>query len=125
METMMISVERKEELLDKADKLARVLAPVLKQIGPESKSPGEAELRLAFNFFATKREWKKFKQLLQLELPKRTGRTRQYWRVVKRELLPFLSNKYSEEEFAYFLGWIVRLTRYEFSTIRTSHRKSR
>ena len=122
---MVISVERKEELLDRADKLARALVPVLKQIAPNSKSPGEAELRLAFNFFVAKKDCKKFKQLLQLELPKRTGKTRQYWRVVKQKLLPFLSNKYSEEEFAYFLGWVVRLIRHEFSTIRTSHRKSR
>lgn len=122
---MLIPVEKKEELLNEAFKLARVLVPSFRQIAPKSKSPGEAELRLAFNFFLTKRNWAEFKQLLRLELPKRTGRTQRYWRVVKQKLLPFLSNTYDEEEFAYFLGWVARLVRYEFSTIRTSRRKFR
>jgi hypothetical protein len=123
MVMMSISIERKEELLDRADKFAKVLAIALKQIAPEGKPPSEAELRLAFDFFLEKRNFKDFKQLLQLELPKRTGKTRQYWRVVTQKLLPFLSSKYSEEEFAYFLGWIVRLLKYDFLLIRTSYWK--
>lgn len=120
---MTISVERKEELLDKANEHARTLAYIFKEITPKSNSPGEGELRLAFDFFVAKREWRKFRQLLQSELPKRTGKTTRYWKIVNQELSMFLLNKYNEEEFAYFMGWIVRLIKYEFLLIRTSYRK--
>ena len=120
---MTISVERKEELLDKANEYARTLANIFKGIAPKSNSPGEVELRLAFDFFVAKREWRKFRQLLQLELPKRTGKITRYWKIVNQKLSIFLLNRYNEEEFAYFMGWVVRLIKYEFLLIRTSYRK--
>ncbi|MHA1401577.1 MAG: hypothetical protein ACTSQE_14600 [Candidatus Heimdallarchaeaceae archaeon] len=111
---MVISVEKREALLNKAEELAKELSYAFKKIAPGKKFPGETELRIAFEFFISKKNFSEFKKLLQRNLPKRTAKTSKYWEEVRQQIFPFFSNRYSEEEFSYLLGWAIRLMRYKF-----------
>jgi hypothetical protein len=114
---MMNTVERKEELLKEAEKLAEKLCSELRKIEPKGESPGKHEFLLVFHFFIRKKSCEALKKLFQFSLPKRSGKTPMYWEVLKNNLEP-LADKFNEGELSYILGWTGRLLEYEFAKQR-------
>ena len=111
---MTITLKRKGDLLREAGKLARKLYLELKTVNPRGESPGKDELVLVFNFFLKKKSFAAIKSLFQHPPPKRSQITRQYWEKIKQTVQP-LTDRLTEEEFSYLLGWTGRLLQYEFS----------
>ena len=81
METLL---EKKETLLIKAEKLANDLFSNLKNISQDTKSPGEAELRIIFNSLISGKNNEELKTLLSEELPNRTKKTPEYWNKIRK-----------------------------------------
>jgi len=110
----MKTIERKEELLREAEKLAEKLSSELREIDPQGESPGKDEFLLVFRFFIKEKSYESLKSLFQFSPPKRSKKTPEYWEKVKQVLEP-LTDQFNEEEFSYILGWTKRLLEYEFS----------
>lgn len=109
METLL---EKKETLLNVAEELANDLFSNLKNVSPNTKSPGEAELRILFNFLISEKDNTKLRILLSKKLPNRTKKTPEYWNKIREIIKPLLDD-YDIEELSYLVGWSIRLLKYK------------